>query len=162
MATRRPPARPRAPERDELRRDRADQRPPRAPAPPRSPWPKRNGIGLGALVFGFLSGFALRGSGPQISTIAPAQDAHLGAAATEDLQVRISSDLPSLMSTATLDYDGGNVIDQAYVGDGEIVYRPRDRYSPELEAAKRRILNALDQSLRERTAGDELVPAAAI
>ncbi len=40
--------------------------------------------------------------------------------------------------------------------------RPRDRYSPELEAAKRRILNALDQSLRERTAGDELVPAAAI
>lgn len=40
--------------------------------------------------------------------------------------------------------------------------RPRDRYGPELEAAKRRILNALDQSLRERTAGDELVPAAAI
>jgi sulfonate transport system ATP-binding protein len=40
--------------------------------------------------------------------------------------------------------------------------RPRDRYSPELEAAKRRILNALDQSLRTRTAGDELVPAAAI
>jgi sulfonate transport system ATP-binding protein len=40
--------------------------------------------------------------------------------------------------------------------------RPRDRYSPELEATKRRILNALDQSLRERTAGDELVPAAAI
>lgn len=40
--------------------------------------------------------------------------------------------------------------------------RPRDRYSTELEAAKRRILNALDQSLRERTAGDELVPAAAI
>jgi hypothetical protein len=40
--------------------------------------------------------------------------------------------------------------------------RPRDRYGSELEAAKRRILNALDQSLRERTAGDELVPAAAI
>jgi len=40
--------------------------------------------------------------------------------------------------------------------------RPRDRYGTELEAAKRRILNALDQSLRERTAGDELVPAAAI
>lgn len=40
--------------------------------------------------------------------------------------------------------------------------RPRDRYSPELEAAKRRILNALDKSFRERTAGDELVPAAAI
>ncbi len=40
--------------------------------------------------------------------------------------------------------------------------RPRDRYGPELEAAKRRILNALDQSLRSRSAGDELVPAAAI
>jgi len=40
--------------------------------------------------------------------------------------------------------------------------RPRDRYSQELEDAKRRILNALDKSLRERTAGDELVPAAAI
>lgn len=40
--------------------------------------------------------------------------------------------------------------------------RPRDRYSAELEAAKRRILHALDQSLRTRSAGDELVPAAAI
>jgi sulfonate transport system ATP-binding protein len=40
--------------------------------------------------------------------------------------------------------------------------RPRDRYSAELEAAKRRILHALDQSLRARSAGDELVPAAAI
>jgi sulfonate transport system ATP-binding protein len=40
--------------------------------------------------------------------------------------------------------------------------RPRDRYGSDLEAAKRRILNALDQSLRARTAGDELVPAAAI
>jgi len=40
--------------------------------------------------------------------------------------------------------------------------RPRDRYGSELEAAKRRILQALDRSLRERTAGDELVPAAAI
>lgn len=40
--------------------------------------------------------------------------------------------------------------------------RPRDRYGADLEAAKRRILNALDQSLRERSAGDELVPAAAI
>lgn len=40
--------------------------------------------------------------------------------------------------------------------------RPRDRYGTELEAAKRRILNALDRSLRERTHGEELAPAAAI
>jgi sulfonate transport system ATP-binding protein len=40
--------------------------------------------------------------------------------------------------------------------------RPRDRYSAELESAKRRILNALDRSLRERTHGEELVPALAI
>lgn len=42
------------------------------------------------------------------------------------------------------------------------IRRPRDRYGPEIEAAKRRILNALDQSLRQRTYGEELVPAAAI
>lgn len=40
--------------------------------------------------------------------------------------------------------------------------RPRDRYSAELEASKRRILNALDRSLRERTHGEELAPALAI
>jgi sulfonate transport system ATP-binding protein len=40
--------------------------------------------------------------------------------------------------------------------------RPRDRYGTDVEAAKRRILQALDRSLRERIAGDELVPAAAI
>ena len=126
MATRRPPARPRPAERDERTRLREDRRPPRTSARTRGPWPKRIGIGLGALVFGFLSGFALRGSGPQISTTAPPPDAHLGAAATDDLQFRIASDLPSLMSTATLDYDGADVLDQAYVGDGELVYRPRE------------------------------------
>lgn len=40
--------------------------------------------------------------------------------------------------------------------------RPRDRYGTDVEATKRRILQALDRSLRERIAGDELVPAAAI
>lgn len=30
------------------------------------------------------------------------------------------------MDTATLDYDGGDVLDQAYVGDGELTFRPRD------------------------------------
>ena len=126
MATRRPPERPRPAAREEQPRSREDRRPPRPPARTRGPWPKRIGIALGALVFGFLSGFALRGSGPQISTTGPPPDAHLGAAATDDLLFRIGSDLPSLMSTAALDYDGANVIDQAYVGDGELVYRPRD------------------------------------
>jgi len=100
----------------------------REPEPPRrrSVWPRRLAIGLGALVFGFLSGFALRGSGPQIATTGPPQDAFLGTAATEDLNFRIGSDLPSLMETATLDYDGGDVLEQAYIADGVLTYRPRE------------------------------------
>ena len=99
---------------------------PREPRRRRSPWPRRLAIGLGALVFGFLSGFALRGSGPQIATTGPPADAHLGALAAEDLHFRITSDLPSLMGSATLDYDGGDVRDQAFVDDGELTYRPQD------------------------------------
>ncbi len=93
---------------------------------PQRRWPKVVAIALGALVFGFLSGFALRGSGPQLSTTGPPKDAYLGARATEDLLFRIVSDLPSLMSSATLDYDGGDVRDQAFIGDGELTFRPRD------------------------------------
>jgi len=103
------------------------------PRPPRDPvrrtrrrWPKYVAVGLGALVFGFLSGFALRESGPQLAVTGPPQDAHLGEQATEDLRFRLSSDLPSLMQTATLEYDGGDVLDQAFVGDGVLTYRPRD------------------------------------
>lgn len=40
--------------------------------------------------------------------------------------------------------------------------RPRDRLSPETERLKRRILGALDLSLRVRHQGEELAPAAAI
>lgn len=40
--------------------------------------------------------------------------------------------------------------------------RPRDRYGNEIENLKRRILSALDMSLRVRNAGEELAPAAAI
>jgi sulfonate transport system ATP-binding protein len=40
--------------------------------------------------------------------------------------------------------------------------RPRDRYGPAVEAAKRKILNALDLSLRGQREGEELAPAAAI
>ncbi len=40
--------------------------------------------------------------------------------------------------------------------------RPRDRYGNEVEALKRRILSALDMSLRVRSMGEELAPAAAI
>lgn len=83
-------------------------------------------MALGALIFGFLSGFALRGSGPQVATVGPPQAAHLGIAATEDLSFRIESDLPSLMETATLDYDGADVIDEAFVADGVLTYRPRE------------------------------------
>ncbi len=96
------------------------------PTRARGPWPRRLAIGLGAVVFGFLAGFALRGSGPQVATTAPPQGAFLGIAATDDLSFRIESDLPSLMETATLDYDGGDVLDQAYVADGVLTYRPRE------------------------------------
>lgn len=40
--------------------------------------------------------------------------------------------------------------------------RPRDRYGPAVEAAKRKILSALDLSLRGQREGEELAPAAAI
>jgi len=40
--------------------------------------------------------------------------------------------------------------------------RPRERYGPEVEATKRRILGALDRSLRLHPKGEELAPAAAI
>ena len=40
--------------------------------------------------------------------------------------------------------------------------RPRDRYGNEIEQMKRRILWALDRSLRDRSYGEDLAPAAAI
>jgi sulfonate transport system ATP-binding protein len=42
------------------------------------------------------------------------------------------------------------------------IARPRDRYGAEVEDAKRRILGALDRSLRSHPRGEELAPAAAI
>ena len=57
---------------------------------------------------------------------APPPDAHLGAAATDDLRFRITADLPSLMDTATLEYDGTDVLDQAHIADGTLTYRPSD------------------------------------
>jgi sulfonate transport system ATP-binding protein len=42
------------------------------------------------------------------------------------------------------------------------IARPRDRYGPAVEAAKRKILRALDLSLRGHREGEELAPAAAI
>jgi hypothetical protein len=125
MPTHRPPASEREATRQELpplRGTAADGEPPR----PTRRWPRLVAMSLGALVFGFLSGFALRSSGPQISTTGPAPDAHLGPAATDDLTFRIASDLPSLMDTATLEYDGGDVREQAFVSDGVLTYRPRD------------------------------------
>ncbi len=110
------------------------------PERPRRRWPKLVAIGAGAIVFGFLSGFALRGSGPQVSTTGPPQDAFLGARATDDLSFRIESDLPSLMETAQLDYDGGDVLDDAFVSDGVLTYRPR-----ELEEGTHTLEFSLDQ-----------------
>jgi hypothetical protein len=126
VSTRRSSTRERASGRAELPALRGDPRAPHEPPRTTRRWPRRLAIGLGALIFGFLSGFALRGSGPQIATTGPPPDAYLGALATDDLHFRVSSDLPSLMSSATLDYDGGDVRDQAFIADGELTYRPRD------------------------------------
>ncbi|HSJ73674.1 MAG TPA: hypothetical protein VK904_05105, partial [Miltoncostaeaceae bacterium] len=97
----------------------------RPPGPARRRrWPMLAALAAGALAFGGLCGYAVRDAGVQLSTTGPAQDAHLGPKATEDLMFRVVSDLPSLMETATLEYDGSDVLDDAYVGDGELTYRP--------------------------------------
>ena len=97
----------------------------RPPEPPRRRrWPLWAAVAAGAVAFGGLCGYALRDASVQLSTTGPEQDAFLGPRATEDLVFRVASDLPSLMETATLEYDGADVRDDAYVGDGELTYRP--------------------------------------
>jgi hypothetical protein len=97
---------------------------------------------VAALAFGGLCGYAVRDAGVQLSTTGPAQHAFLGPRATEDLVFRISSDLPSLMETATLEYDGSDVLDDAYVGDGELTYRPNG-----LEEGTHTLRFSIDQPL---------------
>lgn len=80
----------------------------------------------GALAFGLLCGYAVHDAGLQLSTTAPAQGAALNARDADDLIFRIHADLPSLMRTATLEYDGADVLADAHIADGELVYRPRD------------------------------------
>lgn len=80
----------------------------------------------GALVFGAVCGYAIHDAGLQVSTTAPAQDATLNAGDADDLIFRIKADLPSLMRTAALEYDGTDVLADAHVSDGELVYRPAD------------------------------------
>ncbi|MGD9696778.1 MAG: putative glycoside hydrolase [Thermoleophilia bacterium] len=116
MSTTRRPERPaRAREREQAPRSRR-----------RRPWLTRGLMALAALGFGLLSGYALRDAGLQVGTVGPPQNAHLGPAATDALVFRISADLPSLMDTATLDYDGADVMEDAHVSDGVLTYRPRD------------------------------------
>ncbi len=94
--------------------------------PRRRAWARWLAIAAGALALGFVCGFALRDAGVQLETVAPADGAFLGPRATEDLRFRIASDLPSLMETARLEYDGADVLEEAYVGDGVLTFRPRD------------------------------------
>ena len=115
---------------------------PPAPRDPRRVWTRRLLIAAGALAFGFVCGFAVRDAGVQLETTAPAQGAFLGPQATEDLRFRIASDLPSLIETATLEYDGADVLDQAFVGDGELTFRPRD-----LSEGTHRLSFSIDQPL---------------
>ncbi|WP_217913142.1 putative glycoside hydrolase [Miltoncostaea marina] len=99
-------------------------------------------MALGALAFGFLCGFAMRGSAPQLATVGPAEGAVLGPHATDDLRFRIESDVPDLMGTATLEYDGADVLDAAYVGDGVLTFRPED-----LSEGPHRLEFSIDQPL---------------
>lgn len=80
----------------------------------------------GALLFGLTCGYAMHGAGLQLDTTAPAQGAVLNARDAEDLVFRIGADLPSLMRTATLEYDGADVMADASIIDGELMYRPTD------------------------------------
>jgi hypothetical protein len=99
-------------------------------------------LAAGALVFGRVCGYALRDAGVQLTTTGPAEGAHLGPAATEDLVFRVTADLPSLMDTATLEYDGADVRDEAYVGDGELTFRPTG-----LEEGAHTLTFSIDQPL---------------
>ena len=99
-------------------------------------------LAAGAVGFGGLCGYAVRDAGVQLSTTAPDDGAFLGPRATEDLVFRVSSDLPSLMETASLEYDGADVRDDAYVGEGELTYRPQ-----ELEEGTHTLSFAIDQPL---------------
>ena len=92
----------------------------------RRPWLRGAAIAVGALAFGAVCGYALRDAGLQLATTGPPADAHLGAAATEELRFRITADLEGLMDTATLEYDGTDVLDQAHIAGGTLTYRPRD------------------------------------
>lgn len=83
-------------------------------------------IMAGGLLFGVASGYALHDSGLQLSTDAPADGATLNARDADALIFRISADIPSLMDTATLEYDGSNVLDNAFVDEGRLTYRPSD------------------------------------
>jgi len=114
------PEGPRPPERRERADGHADER------GPRGPWLRRGLLAGGAIAFGFLCGFALRDAGLQLSTTGPGAGAHLGPVATEELVFRIEADLPTLMDSASLEYDGTDVLDDAHVADGELTYRPRD------------------------------------
>lgn len=81
---------------------------------------------FGALLFGLLSGYAVHDAGLQLSTTGPAPGAVINADDADDLVFRIEADLPSLMETATIEYDGADVKPDAYISDGELVYRPDD------------------------------------
>jgi hypothetical protein len=129
MSTRRPPVRElllEEPGPPPASGEPPDEGRPARPQGPRRRWPRNLAIGAGAIAFGFLCGYALHDSGAQISTVGPPPHAFLNQAATDQLLFRIHSDLPSLMDTATLDYDGGDVRGDAYVGDGTLTYRPGD------------------------------------
>ena len=90
------------------------------PIPGARPAPRRplaeagSRIGVGAVVVRLPVRLRpARRRGPRSRPPGRRRTRFLGAQARDDLLFRISSDLPSLMDTATLDYDDGDVLDQA-------------------------------------------------
>lgn len=81
---------------------------------------------VGTALFGLVSGYAMHDAGLQLSTTAPPQDAIVNAADADDLIFRINADLPSLMDTARLEFDGADVKADAYISNGELIYRPAE------------------------------------
>ena len=91
------------------------------------------GLGLGAMG---------RGVGPQVTSIGPAPDAHLGPASIDRLKIQIKSTNARLLANATLTLDGGDITDDTRTPNGGFFYQPRD-----LSEGAHRVELAVDQPL---------------
>lgn len=94
-------------------------------------------------VLGFGLGFGAHDANLQVTTQGPSSDAHLDARAADRLVFRARADLPALMESATLEFDGTDVLDDATLGDGDLEYRP----PPDLAEGPHTLQLTVDQLL---------------